>query len=154
MNGRNIIVEAALETKPGSQYVPNSVEFSKENALILSGPNMGGKSCYLRQIAQIVLMAQIGCYVPAESATLPIFDSIFLRIGGARDNLFAGKSTLAVELDEAGLILRAATGDSLVLVDELGRGTATHDGAAIAHAVLKYLVQKLQCITVFVTHYR
>ena len=114
---------------------------------------MGGKSCYLRQVATIAILAQIGSFVPATQATLPIFDAIFIRMG-AKDQLFEGKSTLFVELEETSTILNNATKKSLVLLDELGRGTSTHDGVAIAQAVIKHLKDKIQCWTMFVTHFK
>ncbi len=98
-------------------------------------------------------MAQIGSFVPAKSAKLPIFDALYVRLG-ARDELFKGKSTLYVELEETSMILNNATSKSLVLLDELGRGTSTHDGTAVAQAALKHLVDRMQCLTIFVTHYK
>lgn len=157
LDGRNPIVEASVKARGGAsnQYVANDVSFSKVGVrgLVLTGPNMGGKSCYLRQIATAVLMAQLGCFVPATKACLPVFDSIFLRLG-ARDDMWTGRSTLMVELDEAALVLNSATENSLVLLDELGRGTCTFDGASIAGAVLNHLVTKVRCIFVFVTHFK
>ena len=153
-NGRNIVVESALSGRPDAQYVPNDVKMdSNERALILTGPNMGGKSCYLRQIAMCALMAQTGFFVPASAAKLPIFDGIYIRIG-ARDDMWTGRSTLMVELEEAALMMNEATDRSLVLIDELGRGTSTHDGTAIAKAVLRHFVYNVQSLTVFVTHYK
>lgn len=154
-NGRNLTVEAALSGRAGSQYVPNDVDLNGEErrALILTGPNMGGKSCYIRQMASCALMAQTGFFVPATRAQLPVFDGLYLRIG-ARDDMWSGRSTLMVELQEASLMMNEATDRSLVLIDELGRGTSTHDGAAIARAVLTHFIHKIRCQTVFVTHYK
>ncbi len=114
---------------------------------------MGGKSCLGRQLGLIAIMAQTGCFVPAESATLPCLDALFVRVG-ARDDLHAKKSTLLVEMEEAALVISRATSRSLVLMDELGRGTDVTDGAAIAKSVLKNLVEETKCLTVFITHYK
>ena len=153
-DGRNIIVDYVLSMQPSAQYVPNDIELdaSKTRGLILTGPNMGGKSCLLRQIGMAALMAQVGCYVAGREAILPIFDAIFVRIG-ARDDLWTGRSTLKVELDEACTIIENASAKSLVLIDELGRGTSTNDGCAIAKAVLNKLIQ-IECFVVFVTHFK
>ena len=153
-DGRNIIVDSSISMQPGLQYVPNDIDLdaSKTRGLVLTGPNMGGKSCYLRQIGMAALMGQIGCFVAGQEAILPIFDAIYIRIG-ARDDLWTGRSTLKVELDEACVMLENATENSLVLIDELGRGTSTHDGRAIAKAVLKKLLQK-KCFVIFVTHFK
>ena len=150
---RNIVVEEAITSTPGCQIVANDVNLQAGHALVLTGPNMGGKSSYLRQVAMLAIMAQMGSYVPAVSANMPIFDSLFVRMG-AKDELEKGKSTLYVELEEASLILNTATSRSLVLLDELGRGTATHDGTAIARSVLGHLVNKIKCSVLFVTHFR
>jgi DNA mismatch repair protein MSH3 len=114
---------------------------------------MGGKSSYVRAVALLVLLAQIGSYVPAEAMSLTLTDAIYTRMG-ARDNLFAGESTFMVEVSETASILRGATPRSLVILDELGRGTSTHDGAAIAHAVLDHVVRETRCLTLFITHYQ
>ena len=114
---------------------------------------MGGKSSYVRQIALIAIMGQIGSYVPATSATLGMLDAVFTRMG-ASDNMMAGESTFMVELSETSDILKQATPRSLVILDELGRGTSTHDGVAIAQAVLDYLVRQSRCLTLFITHYQ
>ncbi|XP_023724696.1 DNA mismatch repair protein Msh3 isoform X2 [Cryptotermes secundus] len=136
------------------QFVANDTELksSEECCMILSGPNMGGKSCYIRQVALIAVMAHIGSYVPAKSATISILDSVFVRMG-ARDELLQGRSTLMLELTEASVILRKATFRSLVLLDELGRGTSSCDGTSIAIATLYHLLTQVQCLTLFVTHY-
>lgn len=148
--GRHPVVEKVL----GSQeYIPNSVKMDPEtNILLITGPNMSGKSTYMRQLALIVIMAQIGCFVPAEAAELPIFDRIFTRIG-ASDDLISGQSTFMVEMMEANQALRHATENSLILFDELGRGTATYDGMALAEAIIEYLHDKVRAKTLFSTHY-
>ena len=152
-NSRNLIVEESLLSKAGTQFVPNDIDLNRGKALVLTGPNMGGKSCYLRQVGMLSILAQMGSYVPASEAILPIFDALFVRMG-ARDDIQTGKSTFFVELEETSLILNTASKNSLVLLDELGRGTSTHDGTAIARSVLNYLLQKIQCITLFVTHFK
>ncbi|KAB7498210.1 DNA mismatch repair protein Msh3 [Armadillidium nasatum] len=124
-----------------------------ENELCLvTGPNMGGKSCYMRQVALISLMAQIGSYVPAESARISVLDGIYTRMG-ATDEIYSGKSSLMVEIGETSDIMRVATHKSLVILDELGRGTSTHDGVALATASLDFFLNKIKCLTIFVTHY-
>nr|CAD7456806.1 unnamed protein product [Timema tahoe] len=125
------------------------LQSSEQCCMTVSGPNMGGKSCYLRQVALIVIMAHIGSFVPAKSATISLLDAVYVRMG-ARDELFTGRSTLLLELEEAQVILNCATQHSLVLMDELGRGTSSCDGAAIATATLHHLVK---CLTLFVSHY-
>jgi DNA mismatch repair protein MSH3 len=148
VKGRNPIIES-LKT----DYIPNDVRMSQDSdrCLIVTGPNMGGKSSYVRQAALIVIMAQIGCYVPCESARLGVFDSIFTRMG-AQDNIIKGESTFMVEMMECGNILQNCTERSLVILDEIGRGTGTTDGIAIAYAILDYFINK-QCLTLFITHY-
>ena len=121
-------------------------------ALILTGPNMGGKSCYIRSVALIAIMAQIGSYVPCESAKLALVDGIYTRMG-AFDNMLRGESTFMYEMNETSEIIRSATSRSLVVLDEIGRGTATFDGFAIAQAVLRHFVETTGCLTLFVTHY-
>ncbi|RCH79458.1 Mismatch repair protein msh3, partial [Rhizopus stolonifer] len=135
-----------------SNYVSNDIQLGHPHkTLILTGPNMGGKSSYVRQIGLIAMMAQIGSYVPAKSATLGMLDAIYTRMG-ASDNMMRGESTFMVELNETSDMMRHATSRSLVILDELGRGTSTHDGQAIAYAVLKYFVD-LGSLALFVTHY-
>lgn len=153
LNSRNVVLEHILP--PGTPVVPNDIYLKHDGprAVILTGPNMGGKSSYIRQVAQVALMAQMGCHVPGTQAQMPLFDGIYLRLG-AKDDMFSGKSTLMVELDEANHVMNSATNRSLVLLDELGRGTATLDGAAIAQAVLDHLLLKIQSLTIFVTHYK
>ncbi len=122
-------------------------------ALLVTGPNMGGKSSYVRQVALIAIMGQVGSHVPAAAARLGLLDAVFTRMG-ALDNLLAGESTFMVELSETSELLKQATPRSLVILDELGRGTSTHDGVAIAHAVLDYAVRRLRCLLLFITHYQ
>jgi DNA mismatch repair protein MutS len=150
-DGRHPVLEQTLtETK----FVPNDTELDPETARlqILTGPNMAGKSTYIRQIALIAVMAQIGAYVPAESATLGLVDRIFCRVG-ASDDLSRGQSTFMVEMSETALILNHATDKSLVILDEIGRGTATFDGLSIAWAVAEHLHDTIGCRTLFATHY-
>lgn len=150
VEGRHPVVEKVLGHQ---EYIPNSVHMNKENIILLiTGPNMSGKSTYMRQLALTVVMAQIGCFVPAESAELPIFDQIFTRIG-ASDDLIAGQSTFMVEMMEANQALRHATPNSLILFDELGRGTATYDGMALAQAIIEYIHREVKAKTLFSTHY-
>ena len=148
---RHPVIEATL----GEPFVPNDIDFDPDNHLIvLTGPNMGGKSTYLRQTALVVIMAQMGSFVPALEAKLPIVDRIFTRVG-ASDNLFRGRSTFMVEMQETAHILHHATTSSLVLLDEIGRGTATFDGLSLAWAVTEYIAsnKNLRCKTIFATHY-
>ncbi|KAI0148038.1 muts domain V-domain-containing protein [Hypoxylon sp. NC0597] len=149
--GRHPIAEQTLATS----YIPFSTTLTSPEPLahLITGPNMGGKSSFVRAVALLVLLAQIGSFVPATSFALTLSDAIYTRMG-ARDNLFAGESTFMVEVSETARILRAATPRSLVVLDELGRGTSTHDGAAIAHAVLTHVVQETRCLTLFITHYQ
>jgi len=137
----------------GATYVPNDVLFSKDtNILLITGPNMAGKSTYMRQLAITVIMAQIGCFVPATSAKIPVFDAIFTRIG-ASDDLVSGESTFMVEMTEANYAIENATEHSLILFDELGRGTATFDGMALAQAIIEFIHNKIGAKTLFSTHY-
>ncbi len=151
VGGRHPMAEQLLL----DSYVPNdtSLSSSATRALLITGPNMGGKSSYVRHVALICIMAQIGSYVPAESAKLGMLDAVYTRMG-AFDNMMAGESTFMVELSETSDILKQATPRSLVILDELGRGTSTHDGVAIAQAVLDYVVRDLKCLTLFITHYQ
>jgi len=153
--GRHPVVEVSLE-RSGMGFVPNDVHLSnnEEAILVITGPNMAGKSTYLRQVALIVLLAHVGAYVPAQSAHIGLVDRIFTRIG-AQDDLAAGQSTFMVEMVEVASILRQATPRSLVILDEVGRGTSTYDGMAIARAVIEQIhnSQRLGCKTLFATHY-
>ena len=149
--GRHPVVEAHL---PAGAFVPNALELDTAERFfaLITGPNMAGKSTYLRQTALIVLLAQIGSYVPADDAEVGIVDRIFCRVG-ASDNLARGESTFLVEMNEAAFILRTATSASLVIMDEIGRGTSTNDGMAIAQAVTEYLVHSVRPRTLFATHF-
>jgi DNA mismatch repair protein MutS len=151
--GRHPVVERILAQR-GDRFVPNDLYLNstQQQILVITGPNMGGKSTYLRQAALIVLMAQIGSFVPARSAKLPLTDRIFTRIG-ASDNLARGRSTFLVEMSEVAAILNSATPASLVLLDEVGRGTSTFDGLSIAWAVVEHLQQHTRARTLFATHY-
>ena len=148
-NGRHPVVEMHL---PSGEFVPNSLDFSDKTFALITGPNMAGKSTYLRQNALIAVLAQIGSYVPASSARISPVDKIFCRVG-ASDNLARGESTFLVEMIETAHILRSATKQSLVIMDEVGRGTSTEDGLSIAWAVSEYLLNEVKCKTLFATHY-
>ena len=149
IDDRHPVVEQVID----SEYVPNNIIMdSNTNILLITGPNMAGKSTYMRQLAITVIMAQIGCFVPASEATLPIFDAIFTRIG-ASDDLVSGESTFMVEMNEANNAISNATSNSLVLFDELGRGTATFDGMALAQSIIEYIHDNIKCKTLFSTHY-
>lgn len=148
--GRHGVIEKVMGH---GKYVPNDVSIDENSPVVLiTGPNMGGKSTYMRQVALIVIMAQIGSFVPAKYANLTIFDQIFTRIG-ASDDLISGQSTFMVEMLEANNALRFASEKSLILFDEIGRGTATFDGMAIAQAMIEYIASKIHCMTLFSTHY-
>uniref|UniRef100_A0A8C9CUK2 DNA mismatch repair protein MSH3 n=1 Tax=Panthera leo TaxID=9689 RepID=A0A8C9CUK2_PANLE len=151
-NGRHPVIDVLLGEQ--DQYVPNSTNLSgdSERVMIITGPNMGGKSSYIKQVALITIMAQIGSYVPAEEATIGIVDGIFTRMGAA-DNIYKGQSTFMEELTDTAEIIRQATSQSLVILDELGRGTSTHDGIAIAYATLEHFIKDVKSLTLFVTHY-
>jgi DNA mismatch repair protein MutS len=153
LGGRHPVIEELLRQK-GERFVPNDLCFEpgRQQLLLVTGPNMGGKSTYLRQAALIVLMSQMGSFVPARQAKLPITDRIFTRIG-ASDNLARGRSTFLVEMSEVASILHHATPSSLVLLDEVGRGTATFDGLSIAWAVVEHLQKHTRARTLFATHY-
>jgi DNA mismatch repair protein MutS len=153
VEGRHPVIEELLRQR-GERFVPNDLylESQRQQLLLITGPNMGGKSTYLRQAALIVLMAQMGCFVPARQAKLPITDRIFTRIG-ASDNLARGRSTFLVEMSEVAAILHHATPASLVLLDEVGRGTSTFDGLSIAWAVVEHLQKHTGARTLFATHY-
>ena len=146
---RHPVVEQVMKEK----YVPNDIVMDKTtDILLITGPNMAGKSTYMRQCAITVIMAQIGCFVPCKSCTMPIFDKIFTRIG-ATDDLVSGESTFMVEMKEANYAISEATEHSLILFDELGRGTATYDGMSLAQAILEYIHDKIRAKTMFSTHY-
>lgn len=149
VDGRHPVVERVSK----KEYVSNDCMMNEEtNTLLITGPNMSGKSTFMRQLAVIIIMAQIGAFVPAKSAKLPIFDKIFTRIG-ASDDLVSGESTFMVEMMEAKNALINATSNSLILFDELGRGTATYDGMSLAQAILEYVNERIKCKTLFSTHY-
>lgn len=148
--GRHGVIEKVMGH---GQYVPNDVSIDEKNPVVLiTGPNMGGKSTYMREVALMIIMAQIGSFVPAKYANLTIFDQIFTRIG-ASDDLISGQSTFMVEMLEANNALRYANENSLILFDEIGRGTATFDGMAIAQAMIEYIAKNIHCMTLFSTHY-
>ena len=149
IDGRHPVVEKVIN----ENYIPNDIIMDNNTSILLiTGPNMAGKSTYMRELGIITIMAQIGCYVPAKKAQLPIFDKIFTRIG-ASDDLVSGESTFMVEMTEAANAIKNATPDSLILFDELGRGTATFDGMSLAQAILEYINNKIACKTLFSTHY-
>ncbi|MBD9085142.1 DNA mismatch repair protein MutS [bacterium] len=149
IDDRHPVVEKVIE----GEYVPNDIKMDENtNILLITGPNMAGKSTYMRQLAITVIMAQIGSYVPAKEAILPIFDAIFTRIG-ASDDLVSGESTFMVEMKEANNAISNATENSLILFDELGRGTATFDGMALAQSIIEYIEKNIRCKTLFSTHY-
>ena len=148
-DGKHPVIEQVL----GSGFIPNDTNLVEQEFLwIITGPNMGGKSTYLRQVAQIAIMAQCGAFVPARSASLPILDRIFTRIGSG-DNLAQGKSTFLIEMEETATICTQATRNSLVILDEVGRGTSTFDGIALAQAIVEYISQKIKARCLFATHY-
>jgi DNA mismatch repair protein MutS len=154
IEGRHPVLEQLELTGSNDRFVPNDLYLnsSSHSILLITGPNMGGKSTYLRQTALTVIMAQMGGFVPARSARLPVVDRIFTRIG-ASDNLARGRSTFMVEMTETAAILNTATPRSLILLDEIGRGTATYDGLAIAWAVVEYIHSTSRAKTLFATHY-
>ena len=146
---RHPVVEQVMKDK----YIPNDIIMDKTtDILLITGPNMAGKSTYMRQCAITVIMAQMGCFVPCKSCTMPVFDKIFTRIG-ASDDLVSGESTFMVEMKEANYAISNATENSLILFDELGRGTATYDGMSLAQAILEYIHDKIKAKTMFSTHY-
>ncbi len=146
---RHAVVEKVLT----SEYVSNDIIMPEDkNILLITGPNMAGKSTYMRQLAITVIMAQIGCFIPCSSATLKVFDAIYTRIG-ASDDLVSGESTFMVEMNEANRAISNATSNSLILFDELGRGTATFDGMALAQSIIEYIHDNIGCKTMFSTHY-
>ncbi len=158
--GRHPVIEQ-LSARDGGRFIPNDLYFAPPGAgkaseggfiAVITGPNMGGKSTYLRQAALIAILAQAGCFVPAASARLPILDRVFTRIGAA-DNLARGRSTFMVEMTETAVILNTATANSLIVLDEIGRGTSTYDGLALAWAVVEFIHERIRARTLFATHY-
>ena len=151
--GRHPVIEKLTE-KDAQRFIPNDIYFHPETEFIavITGPNMGGKSTYLRQAALLVILAQAGSFVPAETALLPIVDRVFTRIGAA-DNLARGRSTFMVEMTETAVILNTATARSLIVLDEIGRGTSTYDGLALAWAVVEHIQRTIRAKTLFATHY-
>ena len=148
VDGRHPVIEQ-LTDKP---FVSNSIELSQKQMYVITGPNMGGKSTYMRQIALITIMSRIGSFVPAKEAIIGNIDRIFTRIG-ASDDLSSGRSTFMVEMEEASSIINNATASSLVLMDEIGRGTSTYEGSALALAIAEFMCAKVKCFTLFSTHY-
>ena len=149
-SGRHPILDEMMKDP---KYVSNNLYLDdQENILLITGPNMGGKSTFMRQTALIVIMAQIGCYVPASSCQIPVFDKIFTRIG-ASDDILSGQSTFMVEMNEANRALQQATDHSLILFDEIGRGTSTYDGMSLAQAMIEYIASVIHAKTLFSTHY-
>ncbi|MTB58433.1 DNA mismatch repair protein MutS [Streptococcus uberis] len=149
-NGRHAVVEKVMGVQ---EYIPNTIQFNQNTSIqLITGPNMSGKSTYMRQLALTVIMAQIGSYVAADYAKLPIFDAIFTRIGAA-DDLISGQSTFMVEMMEANQAIQRASHDSLIIFDELGRGTATYDGMALAQSIIEHIHNRIGAITLFATHY-
>lgn len=148
--GRHPVIEKISE----EEFISNDtlLNMTDSNMVILTGPNMSGKSTYIRQVAIVILMAQIGCFVPAKSATISLVDRIFTRVG-ASDDLSRGRSTFMVEMDEAANIINNATKYSLIVLDEIGRGTSTYDGVSIAWALSEYLIKEVRARTLFATHY-
>lgn len=148
--GRHPVIEKVIGH---NAYVPNNTYLDEsKNLLLITGPNMGGKSTYMRQVTLIVIMAQIGCFVPAKYANLSVVDQIFTRIG-ASDDLVSGQSTFMVEMSEANNALKNATRNSLIIFDEIGRGTSTYDGMALAQAIIEYISLNIKAFTLFSTHY-
>src|SRR5947209_16567302 len=152
VSGRHPVVEYTLD---GDVFIPNDAQLEAEEGAripLMTGPNMAGKSTYLRQVALITLLAQIGSFVPARSARIGLVDRIFTRVG-AEDDIASGKSTFMVEMEETATIIHHATRHSLIILDEIGRGTSTYDGLAIARAVVEHLHNVTEARTLFATHY-
>ncbi|MGA8025608.1 MAG: DNA mismatch repair protein MutS, partial [Bryobacteraceae bacterium] len=151
--GRHPVIEKLME-RDAMRFIPNDLYLhaSKEYIGVITGPNMGGKSTYLRQAALILILAQVGSFVPAEAALLPVVDRVFTRIG-ASDNLARGRSTFMVEMTEAAAILNTASNNSFIVLDEIGRGTSTYDGLALAWAMVEYIHERINAKTLFATHY-
>ena len=149
VGGRHPVVESVIE----GEYIDNDIILDNhKNILIITGPNMSGKSTYMREMGIIVILNQMGSFVPAKSCSLPIFDKIFTRIG-ASDDLVGGESTFMVEMKESASALNNATENSLILFDELGIGTSTYDGMSLAGAIIEYISKNIKCKTLFSTHY-
>ena len=148
-SGRHPVVESIIGSHA---FVPNDAQLGKGEIAVITGPNMAGKSTYMRQAALIVLMAQIGSFVPAVRADLPVVDRVFTRVG-ASDDLASGQSTFMMEMSETAVALAEATDRSLILFDEVGRGTSTYDGMALAQAIMEYIHEKVKATTLFSTHY-
>jgi len=153
VQGRHPVIEKLTE-KEAQRFIPNDLYLDRQNSTIavITGPNMGGKSTYLRQAALLAVMAQMGSFVPASEASLPLVDRVYTRIG-ASDNLARGRSTFMVEMTETAVILNTATKDSLIILDEIGRGTSTYDGLALAWAVIEHIHERIGAYTLFATHY-
>ncbi|MBI4909744.1 MAG: DNA mismatch repair protein MutS [Acidobacteria bacterium] len=153
MGSRHPVIEKLTE-REAVRFIPNDIflDPAKKFAAVITGPNMGGKSTYLRQAALLIVMAQMGSFVPAESALLPLTDRVFTRVG-ASDNLARGRSTFMVEMTETAAILNTATARSFIVLDEVGRGTSTYDGMALAWAVIEYIHERIKAKTLFATHY-
>jgi DNA mismatch repair protein MutS len=150
---RHPVIEKLAE-KDAQRFIPNDLYFHPETEFIsvITGPNMGGKSTYLRQAALLAILAQMGSFVPANGALMPVVDRVFTRIGAA-DNLARGRSTFMVEMTETAVILNTATARSLIVLDEIGRGTSTYDGLALAWAVIEHIHRNIRAKTLFATHY-
>ncbi len=150
IEGRHPVIERLIQ----EQFINNDTKLAidKNRIMVITGPNMSGKSTYIRQVALITLMAQIGCFVPADKVRLSLTDRIFSRVG-ASDNLAQGRSTFMVEMEEAANIINNATTNSLIILDEIGRGTSTYDGVSIAWALVEYINNVIKARTLFATHY-
>jgi DNA mismatch repair protein MutS len=147
ITGRHPVLEQAEDN-----FIPNDLVMDEEKIMLITGPNMSGKSTYMRQIALIAIMAQIGSFVSAKEAVLPLFDAIYTRIG-ASDDIISGESTFMVEMLEVNKALQNATSNSLIILDEIGRGTATYDGMSLAQSIIEYIHNNINAYTLFSTHY-
>ena len=149
LDARHPVVEKVIK----DDYISNDIIMDKDTSvLLITGPNMSGKSTYMRTLAVLIILNQIGCFVPAKEANIPVFDKIFTRIG-ASDDLVGGESTFMVEMKESAYALKNATINSLILFDELGRGTSTYDGISLAGSIISYITKHIKCKTMFSTHY-